>query len=181
MLKIVTAATAEPLSLEEAKLFLRVDTDADDTLITALISAAREYAEHYTQTTLASVVYEYALDAFPADAINLPQAASVTVESVKYTDTGGAEQTLDPTAYVLSDYGMTPFIYPLQSWPTTAAIRNAVRIRYTSEASGVAGTASAAARAAMLELVAHFYESREDAGAVPPCVLRLLDVVKVYK
>lgn len=181
MLKTVTGATVEPLTLAEAKLFLRVDADADDTLISALISAAREYAEHYTQTTLASVVYELALDAFPMDAINLPNAASVTVESVKYTDTASAEQTLDPAAYVLSDYGMTPFIYPLQSWPVTAPVRNAVRVRYAVEASGVMGKASAAARAAMLELVAHFYENREDAGAVPPCVLRLLDVVKVYQ
>jgi uncharacterized phiE125 gp8 family phage protein len=159
---------------------LRVDTDADDTLITALISAAREYAEHYTQASFANVVYELALDAFPADAIELPQAASVTVESVKYVDTAGAEQTLDPSAYVLSDYGMTPFIYPLQSWPVTARVRNAVRVRYAVEVSGTA-SGIAAARAAMLELVAHFYENREDAGTVPPCVLRLLDVVKVYK
>jgi uncharacterized phiE125 gp8 family phage protein len=181
VLKTVTAATVEPLTLEEAKLFLRVEVDADDTLISALISAAREYAEHYTQATFASVVYELALDAFPADAIELPNAApSVTVESVKYTDTANAEQTLDPAAYVLSDYGMTPFIYPLQSWPVTAPKRNAVRVRYGVEVSGTA-SGMAAARAAMLELVAHFYENREDAATVPPCVLRLLDVVKVYK
>jgi uncharacterized phiE125 gp8 family phage protein len=180
VLKTVTAATVEPLNLVEAKTFLRVDSDADDTLISALISAAREYAEHYTQTTLASAVYELALDAFPVDAIELPNAQAVEVESVKYTDAAGAEQTLDPAAYVLSDYGMTPFIYPVQSWPPTAPTRNAVRIRYAVEASGTA-SGFAAARAAMLELVAHFYESREDAGTVPPCVLRLLDVVKVYK
>lgn len=174
MLKIVTGATSEPLSLEEAKLFLRVDTDADDTLIAALISAAREFAEHYTQATFASVTYELALDAFPPDAINLPLASSPSIGSVKYRDAAGAEQTLDPAAYVLSDYGMTPFIYPLQAWPATGAYPNAVKIRYTTSA------VSAAARAAMLEMVAHLYENREDAAGVPAGVLRLLDVVKVY-
>lgn len=177
MLKIVTAATTEPIDLAEAKLFLRVDTDADDTLIAALIAAAREFAEHYTQASFANVAYELALDAFPLDAISLPSAANPTVESIKYLDTAGAEQTLNPDAYVLSDYGMVPFIYPLQAWPSTGAYRNAVRIRYSSEASNI----SAAARAAMLEMIAHLYESREDAAAVPPCILRLLDVCKVYQ
>jgi uncharacterized phiE125 gp8 family phage protein len=181
VLKTVTAATVEPVTLADAKLFLRVDTDADDTLISALISAAREYAEHYTQTTLASAVYELALDAFPQDAIELPNAQTAAVESVKYTDTARDEQTLDPAAYVFSDYGMTPFIYPLEQWPQTAAVRNAVRIRYAVEPSGVVGTGSAAARAAILEMVAHLFENREDAATVPPCVLRLLDVVKVYR
>jgi uncharacterized phiE125 gp8 family phage protein len=176
VLKIVTAAADEPISLEEAKLFLRVDTDADDTLIAALIAAAREYAEHYTQATFATTEYELALDAFPVDAIGLPKAASPAVESIKYLDTAREEQTLDPAAYVLSEYGMEPFIYPLQAWPATGAYPNAVRIRYTANAA----TISAAARAAMLEMIAYLYERREDAAAVPPGVMRLLDVVKAY-
>lgn len=177
MLKIVTAATVEPITLEEAKLFLRVDTDADDTLITALISAAREYAEHYTQATFADVVYELALDAFPVGCIDLPNGHIVTVTSIKYTDEAGVEQTLGSSAYALSDYGMVAFVYPVSSWPVAKTIPNAVRIRYSVSA----GAVSAAARTAMLELVAHFYESRENAGIVPPCVLRLLDVSKVYR
>jgi uncharacterized phiE125 gp8 family phage protein len=177
VLKLVTAATVEPITLEEAKLFLRVDTDADDTLITALIPAAREYAEHYTQAAFASVVYELALDAFPVDCIDLPNGRIVTVTSIKYTDEAGAEQTLSSGAYALSDYGMVAFVYPVSSWPVAKAVPNAVRIRYSVSA----GTVSAAARTAMLELIAHFYESRENAGVVPPCVLRLLDVSKVYR
>lgn len=177
MLKVITAASQEPVTLADAKAFLRVDTDADDALISALVSAAREFAEHYAQVAFADTTYELALAAFPYDAINLPNARSPVVVSVKYTDTAGAEQTLNSSDYVLSDYGMQAYIYPPQSWPATGAYPNAVRIRYAEQATNI----SAAALAAILEMVAHLYENREDAGSVPPGVLRLLDVAKVYR
>lgn len=176
MLKVITAATVEPVTLAEAKTFLRVDTDADDTLIGALISAAREFAEHYTQATLAATVYELALDAFPLDAIDLPNASNAEDVSVKYTDTAGVEQTISPAAYVVSDYGMTAHIYPLDLWPVVGDYPNAVRVRYTASPAIVPATA----KAAVLELLAHLYENRDKGGPVPPGVLRLLDVSKVY-
>jgi uncharacterized phage protein (predicted DNA packaging) len=45
---------SEPLSLTEAKQFLRVEHDADDELIAALISAARSAVELATRRTLAA-------------------------------------------------------------------------------------------------------------------------------
>lgn len=176
MVKIITAATEEPLTLAEAKVFLRVDVTDDDALITGLISAAREYAEHYTGATFATVEYELALDAFPADAIALPNPPVSAVASVKYTDTAGVEQTIDPDSYVLADYGMVPSIYPLDPWPSVGAYPNPVRVRYTASGAAV----PAVVKVAMLELVAYYYEHRDDAGAVPAAITRLLDVPKVY-
>lgn len=44
----------EPISLERAKQHLRVVTDDDDALIEALITAAREHAEHYQNRVFVS-------------------------------------------------------------------------------------------------------------------------------
>lgn len=45
---VETEPSEQPVTLEEAKLFLRVDGDGDDTLITNLIKAATLQAEKYT-------------------------------------------------------------------------------------------------------------------------------------
>jgi len=85
-LKVITSPTSEPLTLEEAKLHLKVETDADDSLITSLITAARETAEIFTGRALASQVLEYILDGFPSESetICLPRPPLEEVESIKY-------------------------------------------------------------------------------------------------
>jgi uncharacterized phiE125 gp8 family phage protein len=43
--RLVTAPTSEPVALEDAKLWLRIDGDDEDSLILSLISSARQKAE----------------------------------------------------------------------------------------------------------------------------------------
>ena len=50
--KVTTAPVNEPWTLSDVKNYLKVDTSADDTLITTLISAARQAAESYLNMAL---------------------------------------------------------------------------------------------------------------------------------
>jgi peptide/nickel transport system permease protein len=50
--KTTTAPASEPITLTEAKAHLRVDFDDDDTLITAMIAAARGYVEEHCNRAL---------------------------------------------------------------------------------------------------------------------------------
>jgi uncharacterized phiE125 gp8 family phage protein len=186
-LRVITAVATEPVTLTQAKLHLKVDDTADNDLITALITMAREMAEHYTSTALAPQTLELALDDFPHDgthdAIRLPRGPATSITSVKYTDTDGAEQTITGTAYALSLYGKATDLAPTygNEWPSTQDVPDAVRVRY------VAGptTAPKAAYAAMLILIAHLYEQRggEDArtaAEMPTAARALLDTIRDF-
>ena len=43
---------AEPLTLEETKEYLRIDSNNEDTLIASLITVAKEHCENYLQASL---------------------------------------------------------------------------------------------------------------------------------
>ena len=77
MPSILTSAPAtEPVSLAEAKLHLRVETvmTDDDTLIQALITAARQTAESITRRAFITQSWKLVLDQFPAPGINVGSA-----------------------------------------------------------------------------------------------------------
>jgi len=163
-IKVITAVTTEPVTLVEAKAHLRVDVADDDTLITEQIGVAREFAEHYTGRALAPQTLELALDAFPSRSIALQGVPVTSITSIKYKDAEGVEQTVSAADYSLNDYGITASVELAAGteWPVTQVASNAVKVRY------VAGYTAApkAVKAAMLLLVGHLYENRQEATSL---------------
>ena len=78
MLKLIAS---EPVSLAEAKLHLKLsdipEDSSEDTLITDLISVAREYCEKYTKRDFMGKTYEYYLDSFPATDIEIEASEEI--------------------------------------------------------------------------------------------------------
>ena len=63
--KLITPPALEPISLQEAKAHLRVDFGDDDDYISALITAARDFAEGFTRRAFLTQSWLLALDHFP--------------------------------------------------------------------------------------------------------------------
>jgi hypothetical protein len=59
MLRLVTAATTEPVSVAEARLQVRATADEFDAILPRLITAAREVVEQQTGYALAAASYEW--------------------------------------------------------------------------------------------------------------------------
>lgn len=186
MYKVITAVATEPVTTAEAKLHLRVDVSDDDALIGGLITAAREFAEHYTGRAFAPQTLEMALDRFPVyedDCIDLDLPPVATITSVKYTDATGTEQTIAGSAYSLSLYGDSRRIAPTYGvyWPTTQDVPDAVRIRYVTGYT----TLPKAAKAGLLLLIGHLYENRQAVSTlsleeIPMGARSLLDTIKIW-
>lgn len=185
--KVITAVDTEPVSLTEARLQCKVDDDdnSHDALLSALIRAAREFAEHYTGRALAPVTLEAALDEFPSETyMDLPMPPVSSVTSVKYTDTAGAEQTMSADDYSLSTYGTSRRINLAADaeWPSTDDIADAVRVRF------VAGYTTAALPKAVKAAMLLHIETESPLNPLTPAERErnekardsLLNTVKVY-
>ena len=182
-LKVITPPAAEPLSTAEVKLHLRVDHTSDDTLITALIVAAREHVENYLAGSLVEQTRAVYLSAWPYSPFRLPCGPVQEIESVKYTDSDGVENTVSTDLYYLSPGGEL-CLEPFESWPT-ARLRGpgAIEITYTTgyepvvtvipgeeegdpdtEETDYGANIPQAIKQAMLLLIGEWYEQREAAA-----------------
>jgi uncharacterized phiE125 gp8 family phage protein len=147
-LALITAPTAEPLTVNEAKLDGKIEYTQDDALILSMIITARQLAEHKTGRQLMTATYDFTLDCFPAwnghtitlgrrGQILLPLPPLQSVISITYVDPSGATQTLATTEYVVdgantNDDKCPPGkVFPAydKRWPDTRRQPNAVKIR----------------------------------------------------
>lgn len=158
---LVTLPSAEPVSLSEAKAHLRVTSTNEDSLINSLITAARMWAEDFTQRALITQTWEYKLDAF-VDEIEIPLPTLQSVTSIQYVDTAGATITLANTEYTVdtaAERGLVRLAYD-KSWPSTRTQANAVTIRFIAGYGGAASVPGTI-KAACLLMLGELYERRE--------------------
>ena len=176
-----TAATENPVTVEDAKTHLRVEYDEDDEYIESLITAATPIAESYLQRALVTQTLTLTLDAFPPDvifvpnlsyhdydpAVRLPRNPVQSVDEIRYIDDGGTEQTLGSSKYraelnqeparITAAYGET--------WPITRPITGAVNIDFTC-GYGTASAVPVPIKHAIKILVATWYDPARAAVAM---------------
>lgn len=174
------APAVEPITLAEAKAWLRIDGTEEDALILGLIAAARSYVETFTGRGLITQQWEVSLDAFPSSdryvrgrlsesktasipgrEIILPRAPLASVESVKYYDTAGTLQTFSSGSY-FSDTRAQPgrvVLHEDYDWPETQVRPNAVVVAYTV-GYGAAASVPHGLRTAVRFLVTHWFRNR---------------------
>jgi len=164
---IVTPAASEPITLTEAKNFLRVDVSDDDALITALISAAREMCESYTRRILVTTTIDEFFDGFPnyrnnisKDIIYLSRGPVQSVENVKYVDEIGSEETVAASYYVVDKISEPARIASTAGWFATNGIINQVIVRYVV-GNSVADIPKPLLQG-MLLIISDLYDKRED-------------------
>ncbi len=102
LLSRITAPSTEPVTLAEAKLYLRVDNTNEDTLITDLITAARMVAENWLKRSLITQSWKLAFDNAVASSVYLPMGPVNSVISVIIVNQDGSTTTVDPSQYWLN-------------------------------------------------------------------------------
>lgn len=158
----------EPLSLAEARLHLRLDDTAEDLLVSALIVAARQFAESHLGRALVTQGFRLWLDEWPAGrrALELPRPPLAAIEAVTVFDEDGVASLVDPATY-LADVVATPGRLVLRagvSPPFGARAANAIAIDYSAGFGPLAEDVPEPIRRGMALLLGHLFESREAGG-----------------
>ena len=174
--KATAGPSVEPMLVADAKLHLKVLTNNEDTLITNMITAAREEVENYCNISLVEQTIEESFPCFPVaenyntlSSLWLSVSPLISIDSISYIDTDGNSQTLATTVYDLDDK-QKPGKVTLkhnQTWPSTAKIENAVTITYKAGYGTTAADVPQAIKQAMLLMLTNWFEKRADDPQTP--------------
>lgn len=180
----IVVATAEPVSLQQAKTHLRVTTRGDDSRILGLLKSAREWVENQIRRKLCTQTLALYLDGFPCwspssrqslplsrlgwwtvYAIELPFVPVSAVNSITYFDATNQPVTIATNLYDV-DLKSTPArIIPVFGaiWPLTYFRMNAVTITFVV---GYAAAIPESAKTAILLKLQELYEGADTANAI---------------
>jgi len=97
--------------------------------------------------------------------IDLPRPPLQSVESIKYLDTAGSEQTMPPDSYVIDassdEIGRIALAWT-QYWPITRCSINSVLIRFMAGYGDAPEDVPQTIRQGILIEISNLYENRED-------------------
>lgn len=153
----------EPVSLEEAKLYSRVDLDDDDELIELFITASRKHVEQYCNIALITqtkaVFYDSRDLCLSTPDILLPFGPVQSIESFDSMDNTNTSTVFPSDNYYLSG-GRIALGYGYY-WPSDVRSIDSYRIEAVVGFGDAPEDVPAPLKQAILRLVAHSYQNRE--------------------
>lgn len=164
---LLVGPAVEPVSLEEAKSWLRLDANDEDQLLSALIVSARLTLEAYTRRFFVTQSWRVTFDAWPESIVSrkilaVSFAPLQSVAAIRVCDAAGVPRALDPASYrapAAQDGGRIVFLEPP---PSPAVAGDGVEIDLVLGYGGQPTDTPEPLRRAMLCLVAHWHENRGD-------------------
>lgn len=150
MLRVTTQPQIEPITLDEAKAWLKVDFDAENGLIEGLIMAAREVAEHHTNRLF---ITQQLTEMFPAETTCL-RLGSGNVQALVSVSVAGEDLEVEDYQLTETDLGHAVIL--------TTAPATAPKVVYTAGYGDTADDVPAVIKQAMQLMITDWYENRAD-------------------
>ena len=168
---LLTPPASEPLTLDEAKQFLRVEHDDDDALIASLIVAARTQVETVARCALVAQTWRFVRDAWPAGGrIVLKRGPLLSVAAARVFDGENESVAVDVDQFVI-DRSSAVIAFPPWALPHPGRYAAGIEIDVVLGFGEAATFVPEPLRQAVRLLLAHWYENRglggEAGGNVP--------------
>ena len=170
-LTLIEPPAVEPVSLSDAKAWLRAGHGDEDALIGDLITSARARIESETGLALITQSWRWTLDAWPTrrlsasgQAVNLPIRPLISVEAVRTYQSDGAATLHDPAEYRIEpgEPGRLIAVLPF-ALPKPDRVAGGIEVDFTAGFAPAGEDVPAPLRGAILRLVADAYSNVERA------------------
>jgi len=179
-IKVTVPPGIEPISVEQVKVMLGINTDARDATIASQITIARILAEEFTGRAFIQQTIQLQIDRFPPgripwwdgtiqaplrafvteEPIVLPRPPLVTVTTVQYYDESNTLRTIPSSSYYVD--GLTePARIVLNrgnAWPTDVRDRAAVLVTYAAGYGTASGSVPAPIQQAIVAHVSDYLD-----------------------
>ena len=155
-LVLKTAPSGEPITLAEAKGYLRVVETQEDSLLASLITAARVFVETHTSLFLFTQTWTfYGVVRGGGGFLEIPREPVQSVAQVSVVSPEGTERALKSSAWTAHIAGGRARI-------KLPRVSGTVAVEFTAGYGTVANKVPSPVRQAILQLVARWYEHRGD-------------------
>ncbi len=161
----ISSPAVEPVSLSQAKTFLRIDGSDEDALIADLIKTARIVAEQECAKSFITQSWRISYNHTAPARVALPNGPVQSVSSVSIVDDDGGASVIDAGSYHLDASGMTLVL-------ELGLSGHRIEIEYVAGYGDAAGDVPGDLIQAMLLHVAHLYEQRD--SILPPTFSMLI-------
>lgn len=163
-IKINSTLGNEILSVQEVKDYVRIDTSADDALLSGMISQARIWCENYISRDIVSKNRTYYIDTTPSGLFDLPFGPVSSIEEITIEGTA-------TTAYEI--LGLDNETIELDQGSAER-----VKITYIT-----AGLNDSLLKQAMLQLISTYYDNRAEfvEGSVSEVPTNVRVILSSYK
>jgi len=190
--KQTVAPIIEPVTLAQAKAWLRTEVSADDDLVTSLIISAREQVEVLTNRQLINATWQLTMRGFDdprytseddalGNLITLPVGPVSSVSSIAYRDEDGVARTWAASGYVtdITDLMGAVSLAPDGEWPETEVHPAAVTITWVAGFGSTAASVPEGVKQGIRLMLAAAYEDRAPTEAEMRSVKNLLRMYAV--
>jgi uncharacterized phiE125 gp8 family phage protein len=160
--QLLTPPALEPVTLAEAKDWLKIDGSDEDQIINALIISARLSVEAATGLMLITQSWRLAFDAWPLSGrLNLIHAPLQTVSALRIYDVNGMSKLLDLTGLDVSS-GRQPKLVLKSALPQSSKMVDGIELDLILGFGNSAASVPEDLKLAIKMLVAFWHENRGD-------------------
>jgi uncharacterized phiE125 gp8 family phage protein len=180
--KVTINPLVEPVTLEEIKLFARIDGDTENSLLNSLIVSARILTENYLNRALIEQTITARMDYWPGDEVVLPRPPLLSVISIQTLDENDTASTYSSDNYFLDSYnepGKVIIKDGVEPPQNTERYQGGFQIIYKAGYGDSAADVPETIKTCIKQLITQMYENRAVFEEPPTEIKGILDSYRI--